>query len=48
MFLGNCKQFDVIEVQSEKREGVLRGKGKCEEDHKKDFVGDTTELKLYP
>lgn len=38
----------MLEVQSEKRERVLAGKGQGGEDNKKDFGGDTTELELDP
>lgn len=46
--LGICKQFGVLEVQSEKRERVLGGKGQSGEGNKKNFGGDTTELELDP
>lgn len=36
--LRNCKQFGLLEVQSEKRERVLGGKKEGGEDDKKDFV----------
>lgn len=36
--LGNCKQFGLVEVQSEKTERVLGGKEEGGEDDKKDFV----------